>query len=224
MPAAALTGLSFFLFGIGGSLPLLIVAAAINGLGIGFASGSMTTSTFDIAPEGQLARFQSLRRFSAELGTLTGPPLAGSVASFLSPKDVFLFFTPPYIVSAALLAFGAKETHPGRRAELQLVPQLSLADPCEPPAVGMLCLLDGPRANFDWTAVTRLLYRLSRLQDFCNRYFHLNPAISVLEEYGREQTRTYLSRRQRDGAFDAQLRLVERRLWARRSRGPRRCE
>jgi len=47
-------------------MPLLTLGAALNGLGSGFALGSMTTSTFDIAPEGGIARFQSLRRFAAD--------------------------------------------------------------------------------------------------------------------------------------------------------------
>jgi MFS family permease len=115
VPAAALTGLSFLVLGTAESLPLLTLGAAIHGLGSGFGQGSMTTSTFDIAPEGSIARFQSLRRFAAELGTLSGPPLAGGLASIYSPRGVFLFFAPVYFISASLLAFVARETHPSRR-------------------------------------------------------------------------------------------------------------
>lgn len=115
VPAATLTGLSFVLFAGAESMPMLMIAAAVLGLGSGFANGSLTTSTFDIAPPGALARFQSLRRFAAELGALSGAPLAGGVASLFAPRVVFLFFSPPFLFSAILLAFVAKETNPERR-------------------------------------------------------------------------------------------------------------
>jgi MFS family permease len=115
VPAATLVGLSFVVFGIATSLPLLTVAAALHGLGSGFALGSMSTSTFDISPEGSIARFQSLRRFAAELGSISGPPFAGVIASVLEARAVFLVFAPLFLISASLLAFVAKETHPDKR-------------------------------------------------------------------------------------------------------------
>lgn len=115
VPAAALTGISFVAFAAADSMPMLAAAAALQGLGTGFALGSLTTSTFDLAPKGEAARFQSLRRFAAELGTLTGPALAGVVASLYTPGGVFLFFAPIFLVSALLLAVVARETHPLRR-------------------------------------------------------------------------------------------------------------
>ena len=115
VPAAALTGASFLIFFLADGLPLLYVASAVYGLGVGLSSGSLTTSTFDLAPEGGMARFQSLRRFSAEIGMLAGPPSAGLIANAYNPGAVFLFFAPIYLVSAFLLSVVARETHPKRR-------------------------------------------------------------------------------------------------------------
>ena len=115
VPAAALTGVSFLIFFLATDLPLLYLAAATYGLGVGLSAGSLTTSTFDLAPPGGMARFQSLRRFSAEIGMLAGPPSAGLIANAYSPGAVFLFFAPIYLVSALLLAVVARETHPKRR-------------------------------------------------------------------------------------------------------------
>ena len=115
VPAAALTGLSFVLFSAADTMTMLSVAAAVQGLATGFALGSLTTSTFDIAPRGEAARFQSLRRFAAEIGTLSGPAIAGAVAGLYAPGDVFLVFAPIFLVSALLLAFVGRETHPSRR-------------------------------------------------------------------------------------------------------------
>jgi MFS family permease len=115
VPAAALTGVSFVMFTAADTMPMLMTAAAVQGLSTGFALGSLTTSTFDIAPTGEAARFQSLRRFAAELGTLTGPALAGAVAGIYSSRMVFLFFAPIYLISASLLAFVSRETHPSLR-------------------------------------------------------------------------------------------------------------
>jgi MFS family permease len=118
VPASALTGIAFIVFFLADNLILLYVASAIYGLGIGLSSGSLTTSTFDLAPEGGMARFQSLRRFSAEIGMLAGPPSAGFIANAYSPRAVFLFFAPLYLISAFLLAVVARETHPKRRAKI----------------------------------------------------------------------------------------------------------
>jgi MFS family permease len=118
VPAASCIALSFLVIALADSLPMLYLGAFIHGIGSGFASGSMTTSTFDIAPEGGVARFQSLRRFAAELGSLSGPPVAGAVAGLLSPREVFFAFIAPYAISALLLAFVARETHPSRRRKL----------------------------------------------------------------------------------------------------------
>ena len=123
VPAATLVGISFLAFAAADSMPMLMFGATLHGLGSGFALGSMTTSTFDIAPPGSIARFQSIRRFAAELGTLAGPPLAGAIASLYAPRIVFLVFSPPFLVSALLLAFVAKETHPGRRRDLSSAPE-----------------------------------------------------------------------------------------------------
>jgi MFS family permease len=116
VPAAVLTGLSFLVMGFADTWPMLVLAAAIHGTGAGMAQGSMSTSTYDISPEGAMARLQSLRRFSAEIGSLAGPPLAGMVAGLYSAQGVFLVFAPLYAISAFLLAFIARETHPHRRA------------------------------------------------------------------------------------------------------------
>jgi MFS family permease len=115
VPAASLTGLAFLVFGVADGMALLVVGAALQGLAQGFSLGSLTTSTFDIAPDGSVAKFQSLRRFSAEVGTMTGPPLAGLVANLYAVQGVFLVFAPIYLVSAFLLAFVARETHPDKR-------------------------------------------------------------------------------------------------------------
>ena len=121
VPAAALVGLSFVVFGVATTLPMLTIAAGLHGLGSGFALGSMSTSTFDISPEGSIARFQSLRRFAAEMGSISGPPFAGVVASVFSVQAVFLVFAPLFLVSALLLAFVAKETHPDKRRASRVV-------------------------------------------------------------------------------------------------------
>jgi MFS family permease len=117
VPAATLTAVAFIVFGAADSMAMLVAGAALQGLAQGFSLGSLTTSTFDIAPDGSVAKFQSLRRFAAEIGTLTGPPLAGAVASVYAPQSVFLIFAPIYLVSAFLLAFVARETHPDKRGK-----------------------------------------------------------------------------------------------------------
>jgi MFS family permease len=121
VPAALFTSASFLVFGVSNSLLMLSVAAALQGVASGFAFGSMSTATFDIAPPGGIAKFQSLRRFSADLGALAGPPVAGAVAGLYETRGVFLFFAPLYLLSAALLTFVAKETHPRFRRVAPLI-------------------------------------------------------------------------------------------------------
>lgn len=116
VPAAALAGVSFLGYYFAGDLLGLSLASVVLGVSAGFATGAMTTFTYDIIPEEGRGRFQALRRSVGEIGAFSGPLLGAVVASAYQPGAAFLVFAPLHLTSALLLAFVARESLATRTA------------------------------------------------------------------------------------------------------------
>jgi MFS family permease len=115
VPAAALSAVIFLAFYFAHDMVSLSIFCAVLGVASGLAMGSMTTSTYDIVPEGARGRYQAIRRGTGEIGSLTGPLVGGVIANAYSPGKAFIFFAPLHLASALLLAFVARETLSKRR-------------------------------------------------------------------------------------------------------------
>ncbi len=114
-PPALLAAIAFVAYPLVKGMSGLLVLSAMQGIANGMALGSMTTYTYDIVPHKSRASFQSMRRMSGELGSLTGPMLGGVIANAIGAGMTFLFYAPVHIVSAAMLIFVARESLPRRR-------------------------------------------------------------------------------------------------------------
>jgi MFS family permease len=119
VPAAVLSGVAFLAYPYARALPAMIGVSVVVGIASGFALGSMTVYTYDIAPARARGRLQALRRTMGEVGGVTGPALAGVIISVSNTGLSFLALAPVHLAAAALLALGARETagkHRGRLA------------------------------------------------------------------------------------------------------------
>jgi MFS transporter, DHA1 family, multidrug resistance protein len=116
VPAAALAGVSFLGYFFARDLLELSLASVVLGISAGFATGAMTTFTYDIIPEEGRGRFQALRRSVGEIGSFSGPLLGAVVAGAYQPGAAFLVFAPLHLASALLLAFVARESLATRTA------------------------------------------------------------------------------------------------------------
>lgn len=121
--AAVLAGVAFLAYPVANSLPLLLAVSALVGVASGFALGAMTVYTYDIAPANARGRLQALRRTMNEVGGVTGPVVAGGIMSVGNTGLCFLVLAPLHLVSAILLAVGARETA-GRYRGAILEPQV----------------------------------------------------------------------------------------------------
>ena len=78
--------------------------------------GSMTTFTFDIVPVHLRGQLQAIRRSFGEMGAITGPLIAGAVASVSMPSVTFWVFVPLLMGAGLALVFFAREGLPSTRA------------------------------------------------------------------------------------------------------------
>lgn len=110
VPAAVMSGVAFVLYPFATSLMALAGVTVLIGVASGFAMGSMTIYTYDIAPDHARGRLQSLRRVIGETSGTAGPMIGGLLATVMNPGMTFLVFAPIHIVSAVLLMAFARET------------------------------------------------------------------------------------------------------------------
>jgi MFS family permease len=110
IPAAVCSGLAFLAYPYASSLPALFAVSVLVGIAGGFALGSMTVYTYDIAPATARGRLQALRRTMGEIGGVTGPAVAGPIISVSNTGWAFLALAPLHIIAAIALAIGARET------------------------------------------------------------------------------------------------------------------
>jgi DHA1 family tetracycline resistance protein-like MFS transporter len=112
-PAVAAAVMSTILsigYGVATGIPELSALSVVAGIATGFGLGAMTTYTYDIVPTEVRGQFQSFRRAAGDAGSLVGPSLGGAVATWSSPSNAMLVFTPLHLISLVLLAFFARET------------------------------------------------------------------------------------------------------------------
>ncbi|MBS1906314.1 MAG: MFS transporter [Actinobacteria bacterium] len=120
MLAVGLAVLSAALFLLPPSLPLLITARVVSGLGAGFMSGTGTAAVIDLAPPARKAAAGTIA-VAANVGGLALGTLVAGVLADLAPLPL----TTPYVVHLVLsvLAFAglwAWAPAPGRRGTLRL--------------------------------------------------------------------------------------------------------
>ena len=115
-PSAVIAGLSFLFLPFATNLYTLSVVLVFMGLASGMAMGSMTTYTFDIVPPYLRGQLQALRRSFGELGAVSGPLIAGAVASAWNPAVAFLVFVPMLLGAGLALVFVAREGLPSKRS------------------------------------------------------------------------------------------------------------
>ena len=115
-PSALVAGITFLLLPFTGDPFMLGVVLVFMGFASGTAMGSMTTYTFDIVPVHLRGQLQALRRSFGELGAVTGPLIAGGIASVSSPATAFWVFFPLLTGAGLALVFFAREGLPSKRA------------------------------------------------------------------------------------------------------------
>ncbi len=110
IPCAALQVLSFTLFPLSATLPLLYLATGLQSVAAGLGNGSKATYSYDVIPEHARGRLQALRRILGESGGLLGPFLGGIIADLFNPGAGFLACVPLQVASMLLMTFVAKES------------------------------------------------------------------------------------------------------------------
>ena len=115
-PSALIAGVTFLLLPLADNLFTLGVVLVFMGFASGMAMGSMTTYTFDIVPVHLRGQLQALRRSFGEMGAITGPLIAGAVASVSMPSVTFWVFVPLLLGAGLALVFFAREGLPAKRA------------------------------------------------------------------------------------------------------------
>ncbi len=110
VPSTGLPALVFLLIPFTTSFFQLAVLMSFMGIANGLSLGSIATSTYDVVPAAARGRLQAFRRFTAETGSVTAPLLGGFLADRFNPGVPFWTYAPLLIVSALLLAVGARET------------------------------------------------------------------------------------------------------------------
>ncbi len=110
VPSTAIPGIVFVLIPMTRSFTQLAILIGVIGLAQGLSSGSLATSTYDVAPAHARGRLQALRRTIAELGSGVAPLIGGYMANAYNPGVPFLIYAPLLILSATLLAVVGKET------------------------------------------------------------------------------------------------------------------
>ena len=115
-PSALIAGITFLLVPFADNLFTLGVVLVFMGFASGMAMGSMTTFTFDIVPVHLRGQLQAIRRSFGEMGAITGPLIAGAVASVSMPSVTFWVFVPLLMGAGLALVFFAREGLPSKRA------------------------------------------------------------------------------------------------------------
>ena len=115
-PSALVAGVTFLVLPLADNLVTLGAVLVFMGFASGMAMGSMTTYTFDIVPVHLRGQLQALRRSFGETGAISGPLIAGAVASVSSPATTFWVFAPLLTGAGLALVFFAREGLPSKRA------------------------------------------------------------------------------------------------------------
>ncbi len=115
VPAALISAAVFAAMPFTTSLSQIVALVVFMGVANGMSLGSLTSYTYDIAPEGGKGRFQAQRRLFGEMGGFASPVIAGALLAFVSPGMTFAFFAPVHLVAGVLVFFLAKESAGSRR-------------------------------------------------------------------------------------------------------------
>ncbi|MEK7214003.1 MAG: MFS transporter [Chloroflexota bacterium] len=110
VPGALLSAVAFAVYGAVDGMPALAVLSAVYGIANGLDSGSLTTYTYDIAPEDGRAKMQSLRRIAADSGMLAAPFVGGLVANEAGASHFFGLLAPFLAVFGLVTWFVARES------------------------------------------------------------------------------------------------------------------
>ncbi|PZC47039.1 MAG: putative arabinose efflux permease, MFS family [Chloroflexi bacterium] len=115
VPAAFISAAVFAALPFTSTLSQIMVLVAFMGIANGMSLGSLTSYTYDIAPEGGKGRYQAQRRLFGEFGGFASPIIAGGLLAYMNPGLTFAFFAPVHLLAGVLVLFLAKESVGPRR-------------------------------------------------------------------------------------------------------------
>jgi EmrB/QacA subfamily drug resistance transporter len=110
-----------------GSMPLLIAARALQGLGAGAVLPIGVTMVADIFSLEERARVQGWLSSVWGLSSVVGPIVGGVIAEKLSWRWVFFLNVPPGILAAFLVSISWRESREKAKGHLRIAPVLLLA-------------------------------------------------------------------------------------------------
>lgn len=110
VPAAAIPAVAFAAIPFARTMGELTVIVSVIGISTGLSLGSLSTFSYDIIPEHARGRLQAMRRLVGEFGALLGPLAGGVLADRSGAGPAFFVYVPLLVITALLLAFGARET------------------------------------------------------------------------------------------------------------------
>src|SRR5262245_5496008 len=112
----ALMAVTSLLCGLAGSVLLLVLFRAVQGVGAAMISSATRVLAMDAMPEGSEGRANGLMTMSYHSGFLVGPPLGGLVIEWLGWRWVFFMLVPLGVAGVVLTAMRARRGRavPGR--------------------------------------------------------------------------------------------------------------
>ena len=94
VPAALISAAVFAAMPFTTSLSQIVALVVFMGVANGMSLGSLTSYTYDIAPEGGKGRFQAQRRLFGEMGGFASPVIAGAPPGLRQPRHDLRILRP----------------------------------------------------------------------------------------------------------------------------------
>ena len=112
VPCLLFLALGLSLLPFAHTLPMLLVAVLVAGIGNGLGSGINMTLSTDFAPAVNPGRFIGVWRFIVDLGTMSGPFLVGAVTGAFSLSGASMIVAGIGFAGAGVMGFFAPEPKP----------------------------------------------------------------------------------------------------------------
>lgn len=111
----AIMAVSSLLCGLAGTVILLVLFRATQGIGAAMISSATRVLAMDAMPEGSEGKANGLMTMSYHAGFLVGPPLGGLVIDWLGWRWAFFLLVPLGVAGVALTAMRARRGRPVSR-------------------------------------------------------------------------------------------------------------